>query len=443
MRLKTGDGISLTRGILVLEADYSVALQLLLKYPVPQAPNGPHTFIDDAVYLQDHPDTAGGAHLITKYTGRKPSPPSTSVPKPPKAAALSLRQKLAGARSPLSPPRFRSPPGGVEALFQGAAKNVLEQSERLGINQAVRDAVVEIRRNVQDAKSSMKTGKDLFSEPRPSSTAMRAVAAMDRRNQRLVSMLDEQVAALTDLGITSALDENKQKAQEALDVTVAKLQFIKVYLEDSTLALPDDDDAQDGPASPRPVERKVDSEPLSNAVAAMALNTPMVIDSPDPSGNQTPTPTSPPPPPPLDQHSSKPDPDAGAPEKMDTDPLGVEASSTVQTLKRPQLPIPTRSTLAQSSFAWMLEPDVSSLGPASAAAAASSSSSVFGSAPTSRTDTMHRKRPSANANRERTAFLFGEVPSDAQGNAIREEDIFGLEPIRKREENEGGREAGR
>lgn len=419
----------------MLEADYSVALQLLLKYPVPQAPNGPHTFIDDAVYLRDHQDVAGGAHLIAKYTGRTPSPPSTLVPKPPKPASLSLRQKLAGARSPLSPPRFRSPPG-VEALFQGAAKNVLEQGERLGINQAVRDAVVEIRRNVQDAKSSMKTSRDLLSEPRTSSsTAMRAVAAMDRRNRRLASMLDEQITALRDLAITSAPEEDKQKAQEALDVAVAKLQFITVYLEDSTLALPDDDDSQDGPASPRPVERKVDSEPLSNAVAAMALNTPMVIDSPDPSGAQTPTPTSPPPPLDQDSSSSSSKPDASAPERMDTDPLGVEASSTVQTLKRPQLPIPTRSTLAQSSFAWMLEPDVSSLGPMSA----SSTPSVFGSAPASRTDTMHRKRPSANASRERTAFLFGEVPSDAQGNAIREEDIFGLEPIRKREDD-GGRE---
>lgn len=423
----------------MLQADYSVALQLLLKYPVPQAPNGPHTFIDDAVYLRDHQDAAGGAHLITKYTGRTPSAPRTSAPKPLRPAALSLRQKLAGARSPLSPPRFRSPPGGVEALFQGAAKNVLEQGERLGITQAVRDAVLEIRRNVHDAKSSMKTGRDLFSEPRLGSTAMRAVAAMDRRNRRLASMLDEQIGVLRNLGIAPAPGEEKQETQEALDVAVAKLQFIKVYLEDSTLALPGEDDAQDGPASPRPaVERKLDSEPLSNAVAAMALNTPMVIDSPDPNGDQSPTPTSPPPPPsplPLDQDSSSSSskPHADAPEKMDTDPLGVEVSSTVQTLKRPQPPIPTRSSLAQSSFAWMLEPDVSSLGPAPHS---SSSSSVFGSAPTSRTDTMHRKRPSANANRERTAFLFGEVPSDAQGNAIREEDIFGLEPIRKREEVE-------
>ncbi|KAI0909811.1 rab-GTPase-TBC domain-containing protein [Ustulina deusta] len=399
----------------LLEADYSVALQLLLKYPVPQPPNGPRTFIDDAVYLQDHLDIAGGAALITKYTGRAPRPPSTPRPTTPRATTPSFRQKFAGARSPLSPPRFRPPPGGVEALF-GAAKNVLEQGERLGINQAVRDAMVEIRRNVQEAKTSMKTSKDLFSEPRPN-TAIRAVAVMDRRNRQLASMLDEPIVSLRNLSTAPESGEDRQKAQDALEVAVAKLQFIKVYLEDSTLALPDEEDAQDNPASPRLAERKVDSEPLSNAVAAMALNTPMVIDSPNPSSDETPKPTSA-----LDQDAYRSDASATA-EKMDTDPLGIGASSTVQMLRRPQPPIPTRSTLAQSSFSWMLEPDVSSQG------SATSATSMFGSTSASRPDSMHRKKPSANTGRERTAFLFGEVPS---GGAIREEDIFGLEPIRKR-----------
>ncbi|GAW11211.1 hypothetical protein ANO14919_005530 [Xylariales sp. No.14919] len=397
----------------LLESDYSVALQLLLKYPIPQPPNGPHTFIRDAVYLQGHLNTVGGAELIAKYTGRGPHPPNTSRPATPKLAATGLRQKLAGARSPLSPSRFRPPPSSVEALFQGAAKNVIEQGERLGINQAVRDAMVEIRRNVQEAKSSMRTSKDLFSEPRPN-TAIQAVAVMDRRNRQLASMLGEPIAALGSLGTTSELSEDKQKE---LEVAVAKLQFIKIYLEDSTLALPDEERTQDASTSPKLTERKADFEPLSDAVAAIALNTPMMIDPPNATSDETPKLTSSAP----ERDSSKLD--ASAAEKTGTDPLGVETSSTVQTLQRPRPPIPTRSTLAQSSFSWMLEPDVSFQGP--------TSGSVFGSASTPRPDTMHRKRPFANANRERTAFLFGEVPSDGEGNAIREEDIFGMEPIQK------------
>ncbi|GAP88492.1 putative WD repeat domain-containing protein [Rosellinia necatrix] len=404
----------------LLEADYSVALQLLLKYPVPQAPHGPHTFIDDAVYLRNHQTTTGGAELIMRYTGRAPSPPNAARPATPRAAAPSLRQKLARARSPLSPPRFRPPGGGVEALFQGAAKNVLEQSERLGINQAVRDAMVEIRRNVQEAKTSIKTtNRDLFSEPRPAAGAAATTAALSRRNRQLASMLDESITTLRNLSIPPevAAADDERKAQDTLDFAVAKLQFIKVYLEDSTLVLPGEEDDRGGGGGPAaPPERKVDSEPLSNAVAAMALNTPMVLDPPDPG-----EPTSAPP------AGDQPKPPA---EKAETDPLGAGASGAVQTLQRPQLPIPTRSTLAQSSFSWMLEPDVSS---PSAPTSSSASTSVFGSSASasSRSDLAHRKRASANASRERTAFLFGEVPSDANGNAIREEDIFGLVPIRK------------
>ncbi|KAJ3562927.1 hypothetical protein NPX13_g8378 [Xylaria arbuscula] len=209
----------------LLEADYSVALQHLLKYPAPQPPNGPHTFVEDAVYLQDHLDVSGGTALITKYTGRAPNPLNRSQPTTPRASAPSLRQRLAGTRSPLSPPRFRPPPGGVEAFF-GAAKNVLEQGEKLGINQAVRDAMVEIRRNVQEAKTSMKTSRDLFTEPRPN-TAIRAVAVMDRRNRQLASMLEEPIASLRNLSTTPGLSEDRQKAHDALEVAVAKLQFIK------------------------------------------------------------------------------------------------------------------------------------------------------------------------------------------------------------------------
>ncbi|KAI1326357.1 rab-GTPase-TBC domain-containing protein [Xylariaceae sp. FL0255] len=443
----------------LLEADYAMALQLLLKYPAPQAPNGPHTFISDAFYLRDHLDSTGGSELITKYTGRFPAPPSqssSSSSTTPRPSRPNLRQNMAaGARSPLSPPRFRPPPGGVEAIFQGAAKNVLEQSERLGINQAVRDAMVEIRRNVQEARSSMKSGKDLFSEPRPN-TAIRAVAVMDRRNRRLAAMLEEPIASLKGAVADNAAnndgddkENDKEKVQNAIELVTAKLQFIKVYLEDSTMALPDEE-----PMSPGATGRKVESEPLSDAVAAMALNSPMVIDSPDPANPDNGTSTNN-----LNEEAPKeisstpPEPDSNVTKKLEnstnnitpSDPLGVETSTIIQTLKRPQPPIPTRSTLAQSSFSWMLEPDSSSSSfttssnPSSKSMfpSPSSSSSPFdnprhhNNKNKNNSSNQHRKRPSSNAARERTAFLFGEVPSDADGNAIREEDIFGLEPIRK------------
>ncbi|KAH9898895.1 RabGAP/TBC [Xylariomycetidae sp. FL2044] len=401
----------------LLDADYTVALQLLLRYPPPQAPHGPHTFIDDAVHLRDHLNPTGSSALIEKYTGRplksfgggsRPATPGTSDP--------GIRRKLAGARSPLSPSRFKPPPGGVEALFQGAAKGVLERGQKLGINQAVRDAMVEIRRNVQEARSSMKTGRDLFSDPGPN-TAVQAVAIMDRRNKRLASLLDETITSLKGLAMPDV--ENQQKTRDELELTIAKLQFVKVYLEDSTMELPDEVPVVSSPmGTPSNEGERTGTGPLSDAVAAMALNTPMVLDSPNPEGEGVETPKASSPPPTTTTSSAS---QAGA--DAHVDPLGV-SSTPAQQLQRPQAPIPTRSTLAQSSFSWMLEPDTST---------SSSLSTQQVSRPTSsnKASSSHRKRPSANATRERTAFLFGEVSSDGSGNTVLPEDIFGMEPLRK------------
>ncbi|KAI1808417.1 RabGAP/TBC [Daldinia bambusicola] len=402
----------------LLNADYTVALQLLLKYPPPQSQHGPHTFVDDAVYLKAHLDSAGGSSLIAKYTGKTPSPLEANYEAPaPRSSASNIRRKLAGSRSPLSPARFKSPQGGVEAILQGAAKGVLERGEKLGINQAVRDAMVEIRRNVQEARSSMKAGKDLISEPN-SNTTVRAVAMLDRRNRRLAALLDEPLSSLKSLASSDL--EDKRKYQDALEIAAAKIQFIKIYLEDSTLDLPDEEEPVSSIQSDTPTgsDGKLDPEPLSQAVAAIALGPPIQAENPQRTENKKPA-----------QTNSSP---LSDPDKMDTDdnngdPLGsgAPAASKAKKLERPQPPNPTRSTLAQSSFSWMLEPD---------AAPSSSSPSIFPSnlpSATESSSSSHRKRPSANANRERTAFLFGEVAADDQGNAVMPGNIFGLEEIRK------------
>ncbi|KAI2630730.1 RabGAP/TBC [Hypoxylon sp. NC1633] len=398
----------------LLNADYTVALQLLLKYPPPQPHQGPHTFVDDAVYLRDHLEPAGGSALIAKYTGKPPSPlGSDSGASTPRRSASSMRQRFAGSKSPLSPSRFKPPQGGMEALFQGAAKGVLERGEKLGINQAVRDAMVEIRRNVQEARSSMKAGRDLFSEPGPH-TAVRAVAVMDRRNRRLAALLDESISTLKSLASSDL--EDKAQCQNTLEIAAAKIQFVKVYLEDTTMALPDEEEPVSSltpTGTPAIGDGQVDPGPLCDAVAAITLNpsTPM----PE---FQTPE----------DAKIPSADPPIPDPDKMDTDndPLasGELTAPMEKKPERPQGPIPTRSTLAQSSFSWMLEPDTS---PSSSAA--SQPPPIFPSKLPS--ENTHRKRPSANASRERTAFLFGEVSADGSGQAVLPEDILRLEEIRK------------
>ncbi|KAK3692381.1 rab-GTPase-TBC domain-containing protein [Podospora appendiculata] len=447
----------------LLEADYSVALQLLLKYPVPPPPNGPHTFVDDAIYLRNHPTAAGGITLIHKYTGKSPIPPptnrssrssSSSRPVTPSFQGFgSLRQRTLGAKSPLSTSaRLLQQPGGVEALLQGAAKGVIERGEKLGINQAVRDAMGEFKRNVQglqEVRSPLRS-RDSSGDNRPASSDHSVtVRMMERRNHQLAGMLDETIAGLKLLA-ASRLEGDNEQNRAAVEIAAAKIQFVKTFLENSSLSLSDDDDLpalgtlsiskQNEIKSPTvaldttPVvmvssaideTRSVLSPPKLKVVLASteeegpqpeeAVEEVDKMDTDIPERSQTPSPTS-------NQAVAIPSESTTAP------PAETEPQATNTLKVRPQGPIPTRSTLAQSSFSWMLEPDTT-------LSSSSSHTAPFStSRPSSGGNSMSgQKRRSNNASRDRNAFLFGEVTSEG-GHGERRlsvDQIFGLEPIRK------------
>ncbi|CAK7268780.1 hypothetical protein SEPCBS119000_003237 [Sporothrix epigloea] len=468
----------------LLEGDYSVALQSLLKYPAPQPPHGSQTLVEDAIYLRDHLDTTGGAHLILKYTGRSPLPvisptgssvASTSRPSTPAAAFAaglgSLRSRtLKAARSPLrsprqgaergvlagaslsdavSPPPLKASQGreGMEALFQSAAKGVLERGEKLGINRAVRDAVGEIKRNMaqsyQEARQaaaatrvSAGSRSELFSPkldgPRLSyGQAMHMISDMERRNQQLASLLDETVTVLkaiaqaapsidsvqSDSGKSSAelaadLDECQQRQKrwlEEVELAAAKVQFVKVHMEDSSLILTPDNASREAP----------DTE---TKVATTSTNVVLPVDlSSSPTGPRTASRT-----PPvqaavpetdsvLASPLTKDDGDANAdvdhadtivkPDTLTQAPLNTApqdaSAETTEPEKSPQHKhtIPSRSSLAQSTFSWMLQPG-DSIGTGSDRSQARQQASPPSS----------RKPPRASAaSRTRHAFLFGEA----------------------------------
>ncbi|KAK0389508.1 hypothetical protein NLU13_3083 [Sarocladium strictum] len=404
----------------LLEADYSVCLQLLLKYPQPERSHGPHTFVDDALYLRGHLNTEGGATLITKYTNKAPtmpkSPDGSARPNTPSFSRFnSFRQRGLGVKSPLhSPSRYLQQQGGVEALFQGAAKGakeVLERSEKLGINQAVRDAVGEIKRNVSnfnEARHVSQSPSAILNQD----SAKQAFTALERRNKHLASMLDETVDSLKSLSGSGL--EDKARILELIEVAAAKLQFVKVYLEDSSMDLPTNDPATEaGPGNAQKKTAAVSAIPEAAdgtgsgdagsteeaKISTLNLSVPLV-------GAETK----------AEQNSSS----------VLTTESTIEEPKQARVLKpaskpRPSAPIPTRSTLAQSSFSWMLEPDESS--PKSPK---SSPAKITKSPPPA----QHKKRSSNNASRERNAFLFGEVATEKEGQGDSDE-IFGLEPLGK------------
>lgn len=341
----------------------------------------------------------------------------------------------------------------------------MERGEKLGINQAVRDAVGELRRNVQNLNDNR-----VAPRPLQEGDAAATLAAMDKRSKQLATFLNETVADLKALSASNLKD--KVKSLQMIEVAAAKVQFVQIYLEDSTMDVPSfqeeapqksADSAKEG--DEQETNGKDDAKKLNAAIRkstgaksqatetappkAVAEVPPAVPEKPDPADKKTPTkpaqaakasthaadkaPATPPKP------STKSVPHKSSPDKPQesaaqaTEAVSQPTAASGQSAPgqppaaaapvRPQLPaVPTRSTIAQSSFSWMLEPDESTPSAAAAAATAGSKSPTLQS----------KKRISNNVSRERNAFLFGDGAEEASSSdPLASNGIFGLESISK------------
>lgn len=287
----------------LIAADTNEAFALLLRYPQPSAPA--HTFIKDALYLRNHLTSQGGAEIITRYG--KPAPsieaePTASVrPSSPATSFASSRAR----QSVGSPKSFLGPQGaGLEAVLQGAAKNVLERGSQWGVGKALRDAVGEVRKNVEAYQNGVSSGQTTprsggrefrpphlldpaTSNQRPglnriaSANTLKKVADLERRNKNLGKMLESAVAELwehhreqTESRLTNDEKHSNNAAMETLSLAIAKVQFVQVYLEDSSIPLPMDEstdqaatanaEASLAPPSPLPIENKVVTLPTDS-----------------------------------------------------------------------------------------------------------------------------------------------------------------------------------
>lgn len=380
---------------------------LLLKYPSTPPQHPPRTFVDDALYLRNNLNPAGGAKLNEKYSERQLTP-QQSLPVQTVSEDLisSHEQKVLRARSqfPL-PSRFLQQQGGVEALFHGAARGVFERGEKLGINQAVRDAVGEVRRNMQGLQSpKLNSGSKRYPnrQPRPHGDLSEAslkgsLSALQARNQQLAQMLDKAMADLRAVSVST--DEEKEVYLKAMDLAISRVDFVRVYLEDASIPMPQ---ATDQPAtanqddiptatSPRSSEEQQPSPRPRNANSAQLAqeppSDPLIARAETHKGEGHGT----------DPKEDKPrssDGAAGYEENGDI-PKDADVSESPESETR-RVPVPTRSSIAQSSFAWMLEPDDSS------------SNARSGSSFPKPTAPARSSAKRSNVRREKTAFLFGE-----------------------------------
>ncbi|KAI8936605.1 hypothetical protein NX059_007004 [Plenodomus lindquistii] len=350
----------------LLAADTNEAFSLLLRYPEPATPA--YTFIKDALYLRDHLDAQGGAEIITRYG--KPAPivelgPAPSLREPSPSPSNSSHRPRNSLGSPRS---FVGQQGaGIEALFQGAAKNVLERGSQWGVGKALRDAVGEVRKNVEAYQSGTNSGQSTprsggreFRKPaqlgastsRPgldrtySANATKRMEELDRRNRSLAKMLEVAVGDLWEYHRERSEDkkthggeEKDREAMETLSLAIAKVQFVQVYLEDSSI--------------PLPIEEVTEQTATAKAVAS--LSSPKSL-SPTPQESTSDVP-------PINVTATA---EVASKVPISTKPTILASSQTTSSSTQPRAALApslsprSRPHLTSSNFSWMLGEDSAS-----------------------------------------------------------------------------------
>ncbi|KAL8768809.1 MAG: hypothetical protein Q9209_005098, partial [Squamulea sp. 1 TL-2023] len=224
----------------LLNADYSEALTLLLRYSVPESPDGPSAFVSDALYLRQNIRQSGGAHIINKYSGKNPEEENGGrTPKSNSAKRLKLaRRPTSASFSPgRSAARFLQEQGGIDQIIQEAAKGVYSRGEKWGVNKALRGAIEGLqsgtnspRRPADGSRWSLDEGHVVPSI----SEATANLEALEQRNKALAKLLGTAMEELWD----QQRQHNQEKEEvlgNALSVAIAKVQFVQIYLENSTM----------------------------------------------------------------------------------------------------------------------------------------------------------------------------------------------------------------
>lgn len=218
----------------LLDADSNGAVTLLLRYPEPSAASGPVSFVRDALHLRDHLDFEGGNHVISTYS-RRASRPGRATPRP-----LTAQKPLDAARHTF--PRVKSPAqliqesGGLEALLQDAAKGVYTRGEKWGVNKALRDAVSEVKKNVQDWQTPRLPPK--HGQP---ADLIAKIEALEQRNRSLARTLEDAVTDLWEQQRVVAKKETEETTARSMTMAIAKVQLVQVYLDNSSVPLPQDE----------------------------------------------------------------------------------------------------------------------------------------------------------------------------------------------------------
>lgn len=327
---------------------------LLMRYPSPPQPQDPRTLVLDAMFLKSHCNEEGGTEITVKHSNRAPPPFKRITPRPDTPDSNIGTPNSTRARSPFGSPA----PRALDAFLGDTARGVLSRGEKWGLN-IVRDAVGEVRKNVQSLQSgqpsprlgpSHRATKSEVSN-NIAASVLRKMTALEDRNRRLATMLETAVADLWKIEKQVAEKKEVESQSDALSIAVAKVQFVQVFLQDSTLPLPPDESIdivkEEAPKAEEPVPtlsiKAQDSHPASPPT--IVEDAPQLSVSP-PRQAAIPMASSPP-------MSITVPPTQAPPAGLPTTLLTAEHVSGIP-ISPGFAPKPTRPKIEQSSFSWML-----------------------------------------------------------------------------------------
>jgi TBC1 domain family protein 5 len=250
----------------VLDADYTAALSLLLHYSLPPSSGGSAGLVKDGVYLDANRSFEAGTTLIRRYSNRTPEPKTRLQPKWAKRGSTNSAVKSRGdgrsqrqsgvASSPnrLSA-RFLSQQKGLEALFQEVSGEVQRRTEGWSIARAVKGAVGEVRRNVQNLQPEVRVlgtrddqdgrpNRDREVDTNSLHILTRRVQELEDRNKALAKMLGTTLESLQ-VYKQNPTEGNSGTEEENFNIILAKLQFVQVYLADPEIPIPAEEPQRD------------------------------------------------------------------------------------------------------------------------------------------------------------------------------------------------------
>ncbi|KIW25154.1 hypothetical protein, variant [Cladophialophora immunda] len=240
----------------LIEADYTAAITALTHYTLPNSTEDPRSLVRDAVFLDKNRDSEAGAIVIQRYSGRWPK--RTEAPSRRSSPAIRPTAPAQHRQSPsASPGRFASPQRQLEGLFREVTGNLHRRTEGWDVSKAVRSAVGEVRRNMNHYQSShprhssLDTPPLVSPEPRrsegeagdPSQNLNQKLEMLQERNVVLGQMLNDALESLRAIKLTAP--EGAGEAEHDLNICLAKIQFVSVYLSNPDIPIPKEQKVRD------------------------------------------------------------------------------------------------------------------------------------------------------------------------------------------------------